>query len=332
MTMAVRDDVLQMIADGDAHPVSGESIAQSLGVSRAAVWKAVKRLQDDGYDISGTQNFGYVLDGAYDPMTEQGIIDALPCDVRELVHVTFKQTTGSTNIDAMELAKAGAPEFSVVVAATQDGGKGRRGRSFFSPKGTGVYLSMLFKPDLTMMQSSFITCSAAVAVCRALEHVCGVQPSIKWVNDVFVHGRKVCGILTEGAADLETGSFSYAVTGIGINVYEPEGGFPESIAGKAGAVMKAVQRNTRNKLAAEVISQLIRFEHVRMFVSCVEEYKRYSMMQDARIDVSSADGSIRRGTSIQVNDDLTLRVAWDDGGFSDLRSEEVSIILREGEK
>lgn len=325
--MSVRDDVLHMLANEDDTPISGENMASMLGVSRAAVWKAVKRLQEEGYDISGAQNRGYVLHGSCDPMTARGILDVLPPDIRDVVHLTFKQRTGSTNADVMELAKSGAPAFSVVVASSQDSGKGRRGRSFYSPAESGVYLSMLLRPKLTMRQASLVTCSAAVAVCRALERICHVEPAIKWVNDIYVNGTKVCGILTEGTADLETGTFSYAVVGIGVNVYEPEGGFPTSLSGKAGAALGSIQLNARNGIAANIISELVRIEYEQLYVSCIDEYRNHSMMSNARINVTRADGSSRLATAIQVNNDLSLRVAWDDGGFSDLHTEEVSISL-----
>lgn len=325
--MSAQDGVIHILANEGARCVSGEEMASRLGISRAAVWKAIQKLQQEGFAISGTRSKGYELAGAHDVLTETGVLAALRTDELKDGRVHVKRVTGTTMDDVRELAAQGAPEFSVVVAGEQTAGRGRRGRPFFSPRGTGVYFSILLRPDLPLEQAFLITGASAVAVCRAIGDLSGKKAEIKWVNDVYVEGRKVCGIATEAAADLETGGLSYAIPGIGINVYEPEGGFPEQIAQRAGAVMDSVEPNTRNRFAAAVIDNLHRIYRASPFDSFVGEYRRLSMMPGLQVSVVDAAGGEEPAVALQVNDDLSLRVRYADGTESDLQTGEVSIRL-----
>jgi BirA family biotin operon repressor/biotin-[acetyl-CoA-carboxylase] ligase len=327
--MSVRDGVLDMLANGGERVVSGSYMASELGVSRAAVWKAVQRLQESGYVIDGAPNRGYLLRGAHDVLTERGIGLLWDEPLRSQVSLQVKEKTESTNDDIRRIAEQGAPAFSVVAASQQTAGKGRRGRAFFSPAHSGVYLSLLVRPQGGMAQASSITCAAAVAVCRAVEQVASCEAHIKWVNDVYVGGRKVCGILTEGAADLETGGLRYAVVGIGVNAYAPEGGFPPDIAMRAGAIMDTVTPNARNRMAAAIVSEFSTLYNGKVYDTFVAEYQRRSMMPGRNIVVLSPSDGERRARAVRVNDDLSLRVRYQDGTTEDIRSGEVHIILEQ---
>lgn len=329
MDVSVRDGVLDMLANGGEQVVSGEYMASELGVSRAAVWKAVQRLQEAGYAVEGAPSRGYLLRGTHDILTERGIGLSWDETLRSQVSLQVKEKTESTNDDVRRLAEQGAPAFSVVAASQQTAGKGRRGRAFFSPAHSGVYLSILIRPHEGMAQASSITCAAAIAVCRAIEQVVSREARIKWVNDVYVGKRKVCGILTEGAADLETGGLCYAVVGIGVNVYAPEGGFPSDIATRAGAVMDTVTPNARNRIAAAIISEFNTLYDIEAHDTFVAEYQHRSMMPGQSIVVLSPSGEERRARAVQVNDDLSLRVQYEDGTAQDIQSGEVRIVLEE---
>lgn len=236
-TTPTKERVLRALEAREGAHVSGAQLARELGVTRNSVWKAVNALRREGYHIDATTNRGYALSHEDDLLSASGIRRFLPADAP--LFPTVRKCLDSTNAEALRRAVDGAPEGTVIVAEEQTAGRGRRGRSFFSPAGTGIYLSILVRPALPAERAHLLTCSAAVAVAEAIEACAGVDASIKWVNDVYCRGKKVAGILTEGSFDLEGGVLQHAVVGIGVNVRPPHAGFPAEIAERAGAVLPA---------------------------------------------------------------------------------------------
>lgn len=188
-------------------------------------------------------------------LKEQSIRDGLN-SIREFVkEILIFQELDSTNRYLKELARQEKPEGTVILAERQSAGRGRLGRSFFSPEDTGIYMSILLRPKLTLEQSVRITSMAAVAVARAIEQVCGIRSQIKWVNDIFLNRKKVCGILTEAGIDYEKGTLEYAVLGIGVNVGTME--FPEELRSIATSVSNECGREiSRNCLISEILNEL----------------------------------------------------------------------------
>ncbi|MFQ9991902.1 biotin--[acetyl-CoA-carboxylase] ligase [Ruthenibacterium lactatiformans] len=225
--MTTKERILALLEENRGTPLSGEVLAEELGVSRTAVWKAIKDLQKAGHAIAAAQNRGYTLDTDSEVLSEQGVRLFLR---NKSLNLVVAQELESTNLTAKQMAAAGAPHGTLVVADSQTAGRGRRGRSFASPPGTGLYLSMVLRSALPMQSAVLVTSAAAVAVCRAVERAAGKRLDIKWVNDLFYRGKKCCGILTEAAADVETGGVDYLVVGIGLNLLPPEGGWPEELA------------------------------------------------------------------------------------------------------
>ena len=161
----------------------------------------------------------------------------------------------STNRYLKELAREGAREGTVIIANRQSAGRGRLGRSFFSPEGTGIYMSILLRPEIELQKSVRITSMAAVAVARAIEKISGIEAKIKWVNDIFLNGKKVCGILTESGIHTVTGTLDYAVLGIGVNVGKIE--FPEELKKIATSVCNECNHTvTRTALIVEILKEL----------------------------------------------------------------------------
>ncbi len=248
--MKVKDKVLEYLINSGGS-VSGEEMAKSLGVSRNAVWKSIKALQSDGYDICGVNNKGYILKNDNDILSGQAIKKRLESSLmgRELI-VLYE--TASTNNYAKELAAKGAAEGTAVIARTQTGGKGRLGRSFFSPADKGVYISVILRPGCTAESNILITSMAAVAAARAIEKVCGGEVRIKWVNDLYMNGKKICGILTEALLDFESGIPEYIVLGIGVNVKKTE--FP----GELKSIASSLENETGESISkAEVAAQIL---------------------------------------------------------------------------
>lgn len=323
--MKVWEQVLQELQRQAGKNVSGEELAGSLGVSRNAVWKAVKKLQAQGYSIDAGTNRGYCLQNNSDVLTAERIRSYLP-DEYKGVAIEFHSLIDSTNRRAKDLAAEGHPEGLVVVAEEQSAGRGRRGRSFFSPGKSGVYVSFLFRPTFSVSESLYLTTAAAVAAAEAIEASTGVTAQIKWVNDVFCHQKKVCGILTEASVNMESGLLDYAVTGIGFNLREPQGGFPEEIRTVAGSIYEKGQTpgaDVRSRLIAGMIERFFGYYRTLTERSYMEEYRRRSFLIGQR--VYTLQEPVLTGTAVDVDDEGHLILELDNGERRVLSSGEVSV-------
>ena len=257
--LSTKEALLLLFEKNKGKFFSGEEIAEELSISRTAIWKAVKALQSEGFPIKAQKSRGYSLSPDTDIVSSQGVekylSEALDLDISVFDEVT------STNTLLKEKAAAGAREGTVIIANSQTGGKGRLGRSFYSPRNTGLDISILLRPsDLPPQKALKITTMAAVSACHAIESVLSGDdvPQIKWVNDIFYRGKKVVGILTEASVSMENGNLEYAVLGIGFNVYAPEDGFPEELKDIAGAILPERQPDAKNKIAAEFLNHFFR--------------------------------------------------------------------------
>lgn len=247
-----KEQVLQWLLEADK-PVSGAALANHLGLSRNSVWKAIEQLREEGYDIEAKTRQGYRLVSCDNQLVEPMILQEL-LPIQDYRLKIYKEVD-STNEEAKKLARQGEAENLVVLTESQTAGKGRRGRSFYSQGPEGVYMSILIRPKLSFQEALKITTMTAVAVSRAIEKNCGVEVGIKWVNDLFIQGKKVCGILTEAGIDFETGDLDYAVVGIGINVLKRE--FPEELKGIVTTLEdESGEQVSRSKLVADVLREI----------------------------------------------------------------------------
>ena len=323
--MTVRQSVLRILEENKGSYVSGEEMAASLGVSRNAVWKAVRQLEADGYEIISVRHRGYCLQQQADVLSEQGIaVYAQPAGLY------VYQEIDSTNEEAKRLAAAGAPHGTLVAANAQTAGKGRRGRSFYSPSDTGVYFSIIFRPQLDISDSILITTAASVAVCRAVKDVCGIECGIKWVNDIYIGPHKVCGILTEAVADMETGTISSIICGIGINVRTEA--FPEEVGSRAGAIYAGRQaKGIRNELTAAVYTQLMRIYEQLPDRAFLTEYRQRSNVIGKRIRYTDR-GIWKEALAVGIDEDGGLVIQSDDEGRLHLHTGEITVRVREDEE
>ena len=233
----------------------------------------------------------------------------------------------STNTRARELAAQGASHGTVLIADYQTGGRGRRGRSFHSPAGTGIYMSIILRPQCAPGQLMHLTCAAAVAVCDAIEQACGIRPGIKWTNDLVVGKRKLAGILTELGIN-PRGGLDYAVIGIGINCCQEAQDFPEDIRSIAGSLHSVTgQTIDRTKVSAAVIDALYRMDEALLLRkdAVMDRYRRDCITLGKEISVVKADGSPRHGTALDIDTEGGLIVSFDDGSVESVNSGEVSI-------
>ena len=246
----MKEEILRLLRSADGY-ISGQELCNRFGVSRTAVWKAINQLKEAGYEIEAQQNKGYRLMAAPDLMTE--------AEIKSLMHtdwvakeVLYFDTIDSTNTKAQELAEKGYPSGTLVVADKQESGKGRRGRSWVSPSGTGIFMTLMIKPDINPNNASMLTLVAALAVAKAITSVTGEKAMIKWPNDIVVNGKKVCGILTEMNAQFDY--INNIVVGVGINVHNES--FPEEISQMASSLMIEAggKRFHRAQIIAETMS------------------------------------------------------------------------------
>ncbi len=311
--------LLEALAKGEF--VSGAELARSLGVSRTAVWKTVSSLREDGYEIEAVTNRGYRLMPTSDVISE----DTLRALLGGANGFTFEilPTCTSTNTVIKEKASS-LREWHTIITGTQTDGCGRRGRSFYSPDGTGLYMSVLLRPKIPAEDAVLITTAAAVAVCLAVEETTGQHPMIKWVNDVLLNGRKICGILTEANVDMETRTLEYAVLGVGINVTEPDGGFPPELINIAGAILPRREQDMRCRLAAAFLRRFREIYSALPSRSFVSEYRARSCLIGHGILVLRHGGDVP-ATAVSVDDMCRLVVRYPDGTEAALSSGEVSV-------
>lgn len=251
--MSIKDKVLETLLRADK-AVSGEHLAKSLGISRNGVWKNIEQLRREGYEIEALPRRGYSMKTLPDRLSENEIFSWLTAESigREM---EIHDTLDSTNTRAKYLASHGAPHGYMVAANAQTAGRGRFGRNFFSPGYSGVYMSLILRPDLPVERAVMITSMTAVAVARAIERLADVDVKIKWVNDLYINDRKVCGILSEASIDFESNQLEYAVVGIGVNVGKIQ--FPDElkdIATSIGNEWKGCI--SRNQLIAEICNEM----------------------------------------------------------------------------
>ncbi|MGN0493652.1 MAG: biotin--[acetyl-CoA-carboxylase] ligase [Acutalibacteraceae bacterium] len=322
--MSVKERLLPLLRERGGY-LSGEEAAGLLGVSRNAVWKAVSALKADGYDIEAVTNRGYRLNDNGDILSAAEIEKSLNT-LSGRLKIEVEHTVTSTNALLREKAAAGAPEGTVLAAAEQTAGRGRFTRSFFSPADSGVYLSVILRPRLSAENAALITTAAAVAVAEAAEELSGRKTEIKWVNDVLIDGKKICGILTEASLNLESGELDYAVLGIGLNAYEPEGGFPPEIADIAGAIFKERGAGLRSLLASRVLEYFFKYYDSLCERGYLKAYRERCIVIGREITVLSGGGS-RPALALGVDESCRLHVKYPDGGEEYLSSGEISVRL-----
>ena len=323
--MTTKERILALLEENRGTPLSGEVLAEELGVSRTAVWKAIKDLQKAGHAIAAAQNRGYTLDTDSEVLSEQGVRLFLRTKSLNLV---VAQELESTNLTAKQMAAAGAPHGTLVVADSQTAGRGRRGRSFASPPGTGLYISMVLRSALPMQSAVLVTSAAAVAVCRAVERICGASPGLKWPNDPVLGGRKLCGILTELSLEAETGRLQYLVVGVGINVLHSREDFAPELTEVATSLAQELGHPvSRPALTAALIEELDRLYQAledddlepyrnAYRAACVNLGKTVQLLEHGQRETAQAVG---------IDDAFGLIVRDADGRERVVRSGEVSV-------
>ncbi len=325
-------EVLKLLRENEGGAISGEKIAKKLGITRSAVWKHIKTLKEEGYEISSTSNKGYELgdtSGVFSARTVSALLNDGRSDREKDVKfdIEVREEVTSTNAVLKEMGNAGAEEGRIIIAKKQTEGRGRLGRKFFSPK-NGLYLSILLKPDMDIRESMYLTTIAAVAVVEAIKETAGKEAAIKWVNDVYLAGRKICGILTEAVTDVESGRLSFAVVGIGVNITAPgEESLPEELREIAGFLYEEEEQMPKgfmNSFTAAIIKNYFKYYKCLPEHKFMENYKKYQMLIQKQIFVITPNGK-RNASVLGVDDEARLLVEYENGEKEALFTGEVSV-------
>lgn len=324
--MTTKEAVLQALRSCSGQYISGEELSTQLNVSRTSIWKAIKALREEGHTIEAATNNGYMLIHNNRRLTESEIRQGLSENNRNIeIHVYDSVT--STNSEAKRLALEGAADGTLVVSGQQTAGRGRLGRSFYSPK-EGIYLSVIIRPRFDVSKSVLITCAAAVAVAESVKEIAGKDARIKWVNDVYVDDRKVCGILTEGMTDFESGQIEAVIIGIGVNT--DVSNFPDDLKRIAGAVDGDY---SASELAGAIASRTIDYAHNIEERTFIDSYRSMSTVIGKKITVYKGQYKVNPEDEIEgaaaevktIDDDGRLIVVYEDGTEEALSSGEITI-------
>lgn len=321
--MSVKNEILHILESNKGSNISGQELADILSVSRTAVWKAINLLKEEGYPIGAASNKGYSLSVSSDFLSSEGIRLFLNEEYKN-IPITVYKTIESTNSEAKLLAVQNAEHGTIVVSEEQTKGRGRFGRDFFSPSDSGIYMSIILKPKLNMENAVLITTAAAVAICDAIEKFTNKVSRIKWVNDIFIGDRKVCGILTEAVTNFESGMMESVIVGIGINVKTKNEDFPLELQDTAGSIFNDEDTFIRNQLAAEIINNVLKISMTIEDKSFMQIYKERSLILGEQI-LYKKNNNWYEGQALDIDDFGGLVVYTSDGQKITLNSGEVSI-------
>lgn len=330
----------------EADFISGEELAGRCNVSRAAVHKAVCALREQGFSVEAVTNKGYRLKGFPDRLDGSLIENLIAQKNPDTVRVFSFEEIDSTNLEAKRRTADKELHRVVFASERQTAGRGRMGRAFVSPANSGVYFSLVYRPAGGVKNPAFLTAAAAVAVSRAVKQLYDRECKIKWVNDVFLEGKKICGILTEGVANFETGTIDSAIVGIGINVRNS--GFEGKLAEVAGSIEEIIAEEaekqkdspknlpkvSRNQLVAAVIAELLGIYDSyfcgdqKAVKTAMDEYRKRSLLTGMDVfvnPVAGLEGEVYRAKVLDITDEAELLVQTEDGTAKKLFSGEVSL-------
>lgn len=325
--MKLKDRIYELLSEKPGEYISGQYMADQLAVTRAAVWKAIKSLEKDGTEIEAVTNKGYRIKFVADRIDPDWITNQLK-DAGFEIPVIYLDEVDSTNDEIRRKSSSLEGDF-LLISNTQSKGRGRRGRDFFSPGGTGLYMSLLLRRHMDSLP--ILTGIAATAVAKAIDEVVfeGVDTTkIKWVNDIFVNGYKVSGILTEMIKCIEDEEDDIIILGIGTNVFTPSLGFPEDIKKTAGALLrKSDDSLIRSRLASRIVYNL--YYYLGHTEESIEIYRSKSNLIGCFVKINSfgkQQSSKKYASVLGISEDYHLIIKYEDGKEDELSSGEVSVV------
>lgn len=304
--------------------LSGEDIGRELSITRAAVWKGIKKLREEGYEIEAVTNRGYRLTNPETMYNKRELEQGLKTKTMGQT-IYFYEETDTTNNRARELALEGAPEGTLVVAEKQTAGRGRRGKVWESPLGTGIWMSLVLRPQIMPAEASVLTLLCGLATVETIEAETGLSAGIKWPNDILINGKKAVGILTE--MDCEMSEVHFVIPGIGINVNTAS--FPPEIAEIATSLyLECGKTVSRRRLVHKVLERLEEhyetFLRTGSFAAMLEDYRKHCITLGKEVHVLGREPFFAEALDITPEGELLVRRA-DNGKEEVVFSGEVSI-------
>jgi len=321
-----KEKILYYLRSSNGVFFSGEELARKCGISRTMVWKHIKTLEREGFGIEAVPKLGYRIILEPDTIRQRDIQSGLKTKVMgKEIHLF--PAVASTNILAMEMASAGAPEGTVVLAETQTGGKGRLGRKWISPMGN-LYVSVILRPDIPIHKAPLITLTGAVAVASAIRKQSDIQAAIKWPNDIYVNGKKVAGLLTEMSAEQDR--IRHIVLGIGVDVNMELAELPPDVRELTTTLAQEVgARINRTALLQHVLRDLEHWYQKFLVADAdvLSEWTKFNMTIGNRVTVSGM-GRIQEGLAQGIDSEGRLLVRHDDGSIHIIAAGDVTIIKK----
>ncbi len=321
--MSIKNKVLEYLEEKDGEFVSGQQLADKFEVSRTAIWKAISELRKEGALINAVTNKGYYLVRESTKLSLEGLKKEL-----DGYDIHYFDEIDSTNTYLKTLAHEDIDKRCIVVSAKQLKGRGRRGRIFESPNG-GIYFSLLINSDDNNDNNLLITSIASVAISRAIEKVCKVDTKIKWVNDIYIEDKKVCGILTEGIIDMEVGKIKSMIVGIGINFSTPMEEFPKELQDIVTSIYRdedSIPKHiNRNLLVKEIVEEIYNIWEYLPNKDFLDEYRSKSNVIGNKVTLYNKDNTIDLAIAKSINDKAHLIVELENGEIKEIGTGEVTL-------
>ncbi|MFA6866814.1 MAG: biotin--[acetyl-CoA-carboxylase] ligase [Clostridia bacterium] len=295
--MALKSELLKILEQNKNIFISGQNLANQLNVSRTAIWKVTKTLKEEGHSIISINNKGYKLTVDSDKISKEGIALFLDNNYNNIPIEVFETIDSTSNEAKRRIANSTYP--TAIISEMQTTGRGRYGKTFYSPSNSGIYMSLILSPNLQLENAKLITCATAICVCKAIENLTNLSPQIKWVNDILINNRKVCGILTEAITDFESGCVEKVIIGIGINCNQTIDKYPTELRNIVGSL--PLLPISRNQLIASIINNILS----EIFIApkeIIKQYKERSMMLDKEITFTNNDLEITAKV-VDINSD-----------------------------
>ncbi|KKI88762.1 biotin--acetyl-CoA-carboxylase ligase [Bacillus sp. SA1-12] len=325
MQSGLRSKLLEAFSKADGEFLSGQKISEVIGCSRTAVWKHIEELRKEGYELEAVRRLGYRITKKPDKISSNEIQLGLKTELMGR-NIYFEETVASTQKIAQSLANEGAPEGTIVVADQQTSGRGRMSRVWYSPSGTGIWMSMIIRPKIPINRTPQLTLLTAVAIVQAIEELTPLKPDIKWPNDILLNGKKIVGILTELQAEAD--QVHSVIIGTGINVNQTKEDFPEELQNVATSIK--VETGSDWERAQFIQTILLKFEGLyslylaQGFKPIKLLWESYAISLNKTIIARTLKGTIE-GKAIGIDDDGVLLIEKNDQSLERIYSADIEI-------
>jgi len=325
MQSGLRSKLLEAFSNAEGGFISGQKLSEYIGCSRTAVWKHIEDLRKEGYELEAVRRLGYRITKKPNKISDNEIKIGLK--TRKMGHhVHFEETVTSTQKIAQTLANEGAEEGTIVVAEQQTNGRGRMARQWYSPSGTGIWMSLIIRPNIAVQATPQLTLLTAVAIVQAIEEITPLKPDIKWPNDILINGKKLVGILTELQAEADR--VHSIIIGTGINVNQSITDFPEELHHVATSIhLETNKQWDRAQLIQEI---LLKFENLyslylaQGFRPIKLLWEGYAVSLQKPITARTINGTVE-GKAIGINDAGVLLIQTSDGSVKQIYSADIEL-------